>query len=68
MELAAGFWDDMSNVDQELSMFVAGMWTALHSADGTYFYNQVNPAIQGCISGCLHFRLVIPHLQFHICS
>ena len=31
----------MNNLDRELSMFVAGMWTSLEAADGTYYYNQV---------------------------
>ena len=41
-----GFWDDVDNLDRELSMFVAGMWTALKAADGLYYYNQVSQCCQ----------------------
>ena len=39
----AGYWDENENLDRELSLFVAGMWTCLHSpgSDEPYFYNQV---------------------------
>lgn len=39
----AGYWDASENLDRELSLFVAGMWTCLDSCDSEdpYFYNQV---------------------------
>lgn len=37
----AGYWDDISNLNRELSLFVAGMWIGLESPDGAYYHNQV---------------------------
>lgn len=43
----AGFWDEPENLDRELSLFVAGMWTCLQDScgDEMYYYNQVNFAL-----------------------
>ena len=43
MCLGAGYWDESENLDRELSLFVAGMWTCLdsHGLEEPYFYNQV---------------------------
>lgn len=43
----AGFWDEPENLDRELSLFVAGMWTCLQDScgDEMYYYNQVSFAL-----------------------
>ena len=40
--LLAGYWHEAENLDRELSLFVAGMWTCLTDAasDEAYYYNQ----------------------------
>lgn len=44
----AGYWGESENLDRELSLFVAGMWTCLNnvSSDEPYYYNQVSPILQ----------------------
>ncbi|KAL3141042.1 hypothetical protein ABBQ32_005553 [Trebouxia sp. C0010 RCD-2024] len=43
-----GYWDASENLDRELSLFVAGMWTCLDSccSEEPYFYNQVTGRTQ----------------------
>lgn len=41
-----GYWDNMDNLDQELTLFVAANWTRFPDPDtpgGSYWYNQVRP-------------------------
>lgn len=44
-----GYWDNMDNLDQELTLFVAANWTRFPDPDTpgeSYWYNQVRASIE----------------------